>query len=83
MKTTHIITLIDAAKPDFGQEYRQEHIVKSCAVRCLEHAHKMARGWMFETTNVHYQVFISEVIETHYRESAVKVSKHLTEGESK
>ena len=78
MKTTHIVTLIDASK-----NWGQEHIVKSTAVQCLEHAHNTARAWTNETVNVHHQVLISEVIETHYRESVVKVSKHLTEGESK
>jgi hypothetical protein len=79
MKTTHIITLIDASKHNWGQD----HIVKSCTVQCLKQARYTANAWMNETVNAHYQVFISEVIETHYRESAVKVSKHLTEGESK
>jgi hypothetical protein len=75
MRTTYIVTLIDASKPDWGQEQRQEHIVKSCTVNCLEHAHNVSRAWINETVNVHHQVFISEVIETHYREPIVKVSK--------
>jgi hypothetical protein len=71
MKTTHIVTLIDASQHKWGQD----HIVKSTPVQCLEHAHNVARAWMNETSNVNHQVFISEVIETQSREATVKVSK--------
>ena len=75
MKTTHIVTLIDASKHNWAGD----HIVKSTPVQCLEHAHNTARAWMNETVNVHHQVLISEVIETQAREAIVKVSKHLKE----
>jgi hypothetical protein len=70
-KPTHAVMLLDAR---FTQ-YQQGHIVKSSVAHCLEHAHNYACALMNENDNMNHYVVLAEIIETHYYESTLKVSK--------